>query len=361
MKKNNITSLYIHIPFCESICNYCDFPKLQYFRNFAFSYLEALEKEINEVVVSKNLKTIYIGGGTPTALEDDLFERLLKIVEPFSTKVEEYTIEANPECLSVNKISLMKKYGVNRVSIGVESTNDNILKAINRHHNFLDVQKAVLELRKQEINNINLDLILGLPNVTFDLFKKDVDNLLSLSPTHISIYSLTVHPHTMFFLNKINEPSDDYSRELYDYAHQKLLEKGYEHYEISNFSLPGYNSKHNLVYWNNEKYYGIGLAAAGYIDDYRYKNTDNFAKYIEGNNEKEVEYLSKKDEDEYSVILNLRTKYGLDLNINKDLYINKKREIEELIKQGLLVIEDNHLIATYEGMMILDQIILKLI
>ena len=366
MKKNKITSLYIHIPFCTAICNYCDFPKLQYFRNFAIKYLEALEKELNQVVDNKDLKTIYVGGGTPTSLEDDLFLKLLEMIEPFSKKVEEYTFEANPESLSINKLEMMKKYHVSRISLGVESTDDNILKMLNRKHTFIDVINAVNNIKKVGIDNYNLDLILGLPHVSKDLLKKDLENILSLSPQHISTYSLTVHPNTVFYLNKIKEPEDDFSRELYDYINDELVKHDYIHYEVSNFAKKGYESKHNFVYWKNEQYYGVGLAAAGYIDNYRYKNTDNFDKYIKGINEKEVEELSLKDVEEYQIMLNLRTNIGIDLSLfkdifNKDLYITRKEIIDNYISQNYLFIRDNHLIASHAGMMILDRIILDLI
>ena len=365
MTKSKPNALYVHIPFCESICNYCDFPKLQYFRNFGINYLEALKKEIKEVVKNKDLKTIYIGGGTPTALDDNLFIELLEILEPYSKNVKEYTVEANPESLSENKIRLMKKFGVNRVSIGVQSTNDRILKKLNRKHTFSDVKKAVESLKGERLNNFNVDLILGLPNVTKTMLIKDLENILALNPTHISTYSLTVHPNTKFYLDKIPEPDSDFARELYDVVHETLLKHGYIHYEVGNFAKPGYESKHNFVYWNNEQYYGVGLAAAGYIDNVRYKNTSNFSQYLIGNNEKTIENLTPKDEREYMIMLNLRTNRGLDLEayaklFNKDLYQEKKKEIDDFITQKLLFIEDNHLIATYEGMMVLDQIIVAL-
>ena len=230
MKKNKITSLYIHIPFCQAICDYCDFTKLQYFRIFAEKYLVELKKELNQVVDNHELKTIYVGGGTPTALEDDLFLILLEIIEPYSHYVEEYTFEANPESLSLKKLEMMKKFGVNRISLGVESTDNNILKAINRKHTFDDVKVAVSNIKKVGIDNFNVDLILGLPHVSKTLLMKDLDNILSLEPKHISTYSLTVHPHTVFYLNKIKEPEDDFSRELYELVHHHLLEQGYIQY-----------------------------------------------------------------------------------------------------------------------------------
>lgn len=365
MKKNKVNSLYIHIPFCESICDYCDFTKLQYFRIFAAKYLDRLQEQLLKEVTIKNLKTIYIGGGTPTSLEDDLFLKLLQIVEPFTNEVKEYTIECNPESLSLNKIKMMKKYGVNRVSIGVESTNDNILRSINRHHKFIDVIEAVDNLREEGIENINLDLILGLPNVTESMLEKDIKNILSLKPNHISCYSLTVHEHTVFYLNEILPPSDEFAYEAYKMVDSLLKEAGYEHYEVSNWSKPGYRSEHNLTYWRNQEYYGIGLGASGYVDGIRYKNTTNLNRYLDRVNEKEFEKVDLKDLEEYQIMLNLRTLEGLDLEefkkiFNKDLYMCKRDIIDSYINSGHLKLINNHLVPMFEGMMILDKITVDL-
>ena len=366
MKKNNTHSLYIHIPFCTNICSYCDFPKLQFFRSFGEKYLSILKSEVEEQVKTKDLRTIYIGGGTPTSLDDDLFLELLKIVEPYSKEVEEYTVEANPESLSLSKAKLMKEHGVNRVSIGVQSTNDDILVAIGRKHSFSDVKKAINNLKEVGIDNYNVDLILGLPHVSKELLKKDLENIISLTPKHISTYSLTVHEHTVFGLNKVKEPEEDYAYELYKYVHETLVKSGFSHYEVSNFSLPGYESKHNLTYWRNEEYYGVGLGAASYIDGIRYKNTDNFSKYLDGNYDREIEELSLKDKLEYQILLNLRTLEGLDLSFLQkefgvELLKEKKTQIDSYIKNGYLILKGNTLVPTFDGMMILDRIILDLI
>lgn len=360
---NKVSSLYIHIPFCENICDYCDFTKLQYFRIFAKKYLVRLKEELKETVTNKDLRTIYVGGGTPTSLDDDLFLKLLEMIEPYSKMVEEYTFECNPESLSLNKVKMMKEHGVNRVSIGVESTDDNILKSINRHHTFKDVKKAVELLRENGINNINLDLILGLPNVSEKMLEKDIFNILSLNPSHISCYSLTVHEHTVFHINGINPPSDEFSYAAYKKVDELL--KDYIHYEVSNWCKPGKGSIHNLTYWKNEQYYGIGLGASGYIGDIRYKNTTNLTDYLNGKNIREEEHVNLKDLEEYQIMLNLRTIEGLDLDLfqllfNKDLYAYKKDVIDSYIESGHLVKEDNLLIPTFEGMMILDKITVDL-
>lgn len=367
MKK--INSLYIHIPFCDSICDYCDFTKLQYFHIFAVKYIESLKQEIASKNISYKLKTIFIGGGTPTSLEDELFEDLLSYLSTIVDSSTEYSVECNPECLTKTKLEIMKKYGVNRISIGVESTNNNILKSINRKHTFEDVQKAVELARREGINNINLDLILGLPNVTFNLLEKDIENILSLNPNHISCYGLTVHEHTVFFINGIKPPKDDVLRRMYDLVNQRLIEAGYEHYEVSNWAKPGYECEHNLTYWRDEQYFGCGLGASGYEGNVRYTNTRNLNKYIKDYKEKESEeVVTLSDDKTYYIMTNLRTKYGINLDsykekFNEDL-LNKNREyLEKLFNSGLAYIQEetNSLICTYEGMMVLDQIILNLI
>ena len=363
---NKPSSLYIHIPFCEAICDYCDFPKLQYFRNFAIKYLEKLKEEINSYHIDNNLKTIYIGGGTPTALEDDLFEELLSFIFPYSKGVEEYTVEANPESLSLTKLKLMKKYGVNRLSIGVESTDDKILKLINRHHTYQDVINAVNNAKSVGFNNINVDLILGLPHVHKDGLKKDLTNLLSLPITHLSCYSLSIHPNTVFYLKGIKESSGDKEREYYDLVEEMTKTNGFIHYEVSNYAKKGYESKHNYVYWKDERYYGVGLGASGYIDDIRYTNTRNLNKYLSMDYKEEKEEVSIKDDKEYFLMLNLRTIRGIILKeyqdrFNEDFYQKNKDLIDEYIDRGLLIYDENEgrIYPTYQGMMILDTMLLE--
>ena len=353
---NKVNSLYIHIPFCHKICDYCDFTKLQYFRNFAIKYLEALKDELNSYQI-KDLKTIYVGGGTPTALDDDLLEELLKIIDQYSSGVKEYTFEANPESLSLNKIKMMKTHGVNRVSLGVQTTNDKILKIVNRDHTFEQVKTAIKNLKEVGIDNINVDLILGLPHTSEKILRKDLENILSLDVKHVSCYGLTVNPHTVLFNKGFKEPEGDTLRALYDLVEETLTKNGFVHYEVSNWARPGYQSEHNLTYWRNEQYFGCGLGASGYIGDTRYKNTVNLSQYLERVFVSEKEQVSKQDKLTYQIMLNLRTIEGLDISFVKD----KEKEINELINSGLLIKKDNRLIPTYQGMMLLDQIILKLI
>ena len=361
---NKPRSLYIHIPFCEKICDYCDFTKLQYFRKFAIPYLETLKKELESYDIGE-LKTIYVGGGTPTALEDDLFVKLLKIIKPYTKDAIEYTFEANPESLSESKIKLLTQYGVNRISLGVQSTDNKVLKAINREHDYEDVKTAIRLLKQYGVDNINVDLILGLPHSSKSLLLKDLDNLTSLGIKHISCYALTIHPHTVLYNRGYKELEDDQTRELYDVVHNYLDKKGFVHYEVSNWAMPGYESHHNKTYWANEEYYGCGLGASGYIGDIRYKNTVNLEKYLLGDYVQEKETLTLKDKYTYEVMLKLRCE-GLDLEyikdtFNKDLSKEKKDEIKELVTNGYLEYREEKLVATYKGKMILDQLILALL
>lgn len=364
-RMNKVKSLYIHIPFCDSICDYCDFTKLLYNERFAQDYLTKLKRELNEYSPFF-VETIYIGGGTPTSLPYDNLAILLEAISIFATNVKEYTIEANPENLTPEKLRLLRKYGVNRLSIGVQTTNDLVSKKINRGHTFEQVKNAIKNARDFGFENINVDLIIGLPNVTKRMFENDLKNIVSLEVDHISCYSLTVHQNTVFFNKNIDEPSPEFARELYDLAHQYLAEKGYVHYEISNWSKPGKFAQHNLTYWNNENYYGVGLGASGFIGDIRYKNIANIQKY--GNPEfiEEKENLELRDNRTYELITRLRTIFGINIQsfqekYNENLIETKKAEIDELIKQKLLYFEDNAIKPTYEGMMVLDQILLKLI
>ena len=361
----DINSLYIHIPFCNKICDYCDFTKLQYFRNFAVNYLKALKDELASYNI-KSLKTIYIGGGTPTALEDDLFLELLKMVDKYTEGVKEFTVEANPESLSINKIKMLEEHHVNRVSIGVQTTNDEILKLVNRDHSFEQVKEAIKNLKENGINNINVDLILGLPHTSKKILEDDLNNILSLNIKHISCYGLTVNPHTVLFNKGYQEPSGDILREYYDIVSEILKSHGFIHYEVSNWAKDGYQSEHNLTYWRNKQYYGVGLGASGYLSNIRYKNTINLSQYLKREFINEEEVVSNKDKLTYQIMLNLRTIEGLDLAYLKrefdvDLLKTKKEEIDELINQGFLFLNGDTLIPTYEGMMTLDQIILKLI
>lgn len=360
---NKAKAFYIHIPFCTYLCDYCDFTKLQYFSKFIIPYLDSLKKEIESYDIGE-LDTIYVGGGTPSSLSLEELHYLLEIIRPYSKDVKEYTFEANPDSLTKDKLELLYQYGVNRISLGVESSDDNILKGCNRHHTFLDVKEVIKNTREVGFKNINVDLILGLQN-SIEKVKEDITNIVSLDVEHISCYSLTVHEHTKFYIDNKKDLDDDLARNYYDLVSSILKEKGYIHYEISNFAKEGFYSLHNLTYWKDEEYYGVGLGASGYLNNVRYTNTKNLMTYLEGNYIKEKEVINKEDDKEYFIMLNLRTIFGLSMKkyeekFSENLYETKKNAIDKMISQKLLYIENDTLKPTYEGMMTLDRVILRL-
>ncbi len=366
---NKPESLYIHIPFCASICDYCDFTKLQYFSIFADKYIPALIDEIESFNINHKLKTIYIGGGTPSVFSYEQLETLLSYLDKYSLNIEEFTIEVNPESIDIEKLKLFKKHNVNRISMGVESTHDHILKKIGRVHTFKDVQEKVKLIREAGFNNLALDLILGLPNVSETLLKEDIKNIVSLNPETISLYSLTVHENTKFYLDGVKEKDEDIIRDMYDMCNDILSKDNYIHYEVSCWAKENKVSKHNLAYWTNKQYYGAGLGASGYVNQYRYKNIKNLIKYFDASSKVEVkEEVSLKDNKIYEIYLNLRTYFGLDLSIyqdkfKEDLMVTKKEEINDFIFKGLLIFDKktNTLKTTYDGLMTLDNIVVSLI
>ena len=360
----NNKSLYIHIPFCEHLCPYCDFTKLFYFEKFSKPYLEALFQEIDSYHLKK-MDTIYIGGGTPTSLNDVEFESLLKKVSPLLSDGGEFTCEANVENLTPQKLSIMARYGVNRLSIGIESTHNERLSQIGRFHTFAQAREVVKKAREAGFKNINVDLMYGFPDQTLEEVKDDVKNILSLNTEHVSIYSLIVEPGTLFFLKNIQEQNQDDSRLFYDTILKMMREAGYERYEISNFSKPGYESRHNLVYWHNEEYCGVGLGASGYLNGTRYKNTTKLEDYLQGNFVSEQEKVDRKLLHEYFLMTHLRLKEGFSLKEYKDLFgvdfKEKYRDtVNDFLNQGLAVIGDEQFALSDDGLIIMDSLILKL-
>ena len=313
MNKRKVSSLYIHIPFCTHLCDYCDFTKMFYLRKYVNPYLNLLIEQINDLG-NKKFKTVYIGGGTPSTLSSKKLEKLLIAIYPHLAKKYEFTMEVNVESLSLDKLALMKQYGINRVSIGVQSFNNEILKFINRHHNKRQVKYWINKFHQIGIDNINIDLIYGLPNQTLEQFELDINEALNLNISHISSYSLTINKNTVFYNKGIKEVSDDLSREFYDLLYQKLLKAGFERYEVSNFAKNKKYSKHNLTYWNDDEYIGIGLGAHGYVDNVRYENTSNMNQYLKRKYVYQKDKLIKTEQIEDYLMLNLRKKWGFNKN-----------------------------------------------
>ena len=298
-------SCYIHIPFCNKICSYCDFCKLLYKEDLVDKYLISLEKEIKSNYKGETLDTLYIGGGTPSALSINQLKKLFDIVKLLKlNKNNEFTIEMNLGDINEEKLKLFKENKINRISIGVESVNPKYFEFLNRE-SYRDEVINKIDLVKKYFDNYNIDLMYAFPNQTVKEVLSDLSFIISLKPTHISIYSLIIEEHTMVFINKIKPIDEEIEEEMYYNIIKELKKNNYIHYEISNFAKEGYESIHNQVYWNNEKYYGFGLGASGYIDNIRYTNTKYINKYLDGNYIHEKEILSKEINLENEMILDL--------------------------------------------------------
>lgn len=355
--------LYIHIPFCKNICHYCDFVKVGIKKeNLRKDYLDSLIYELNKYQkYFDKIDTIYIGGGTPNTLTNDEFIKLfeaLKVIKPV-----EFSIEINPESYTDEQGELFKKYGINRVSIGAQTTDENLLKFLNRKHDNNHVINAVANLKKHGINNINLDLIFAIPGQTIKSINNDLDFFLKLDIPHLSYYSLILEENTYFYYlynrNKFFEIDEDSSREMYELVIDKLTNLGYNHYEISNFSKPSYESIHNLKYWENQDYIGIGLGSHGLIEGKRTYNERSFNKYLKNTLYEEV-ILSTDDKITEELIMGLRLLKGINLNeINLkykiDLY-QKFPKIKEMKDLKLITEEDGYLKLTREGIFLGNQV-----
>ena len=358
-----IESLYIHIPFCDSICSYCSFKKQIYNENLAKEYIKNLLKDLNRIP-KKSLKTIYIGGGTPSSLAECDLEILLSNLNPLLKKDYEFTIESNPENLTFNKARIFSKYGVNRVSIGVQTFNRKFLKLLGRKHTNIDLDNCINNLIRNNIDNINFDLIYGLPFQTIDDFKEDINCIKNYPLKHVSLYSLTIDENTVFNNLNYEEADEDLLRNMSDEATIILNKLGFEKYEVSNYSKKGYESKHNLVYWFDKEYYGIGISASGYENNIRYKNITPLKKYLKGDRLFEEETIDEYNHEYEYIMLNLRTKYGIDLDdykkkFKKDFLFVYEKQLEKLKK--IIIINNNKVAVKDNNYMILNTIILEFI
>ena len=356
--------IFIHIPFCNSLCNYCDFPKMFYDKKFISKYLDSLEKEINQRYKNEPVKTIYIGGGTPTSLNIVELERLLKITNIFNKdNLVEYTIESNIESLSEEKIKLLKKYNINRISLGVESLNNDNLKELNRHHTKEQTLKLIKTLKQNKINNISIDYIYGINN-NINIIKEDINLFLTLDIPHISCYSLIIEKNTIFGIQKREYINEDIEYQMYKYINKTLTQNNYSQYEISNYAKENYESLHNLNYWNNGEYYGFGLGAVSYLNKRRITNTKNLTKYLNNDYHKEITYESLKIRISNELILGLRKIKGIDI---KEFQIKYKKDIltlyniKDLLQENKLLLENNYLKINPKYLYLSNEILINLI
>ena len=376
MKEN--LSIYVHIPFCESKCFYCDFVSFKKTNEEKEFYVKNL---INEIELNKTdnflVKTIFIGGGTPSCLDENQIAKILDALKNnfCIDKDCEITIEVNPNSFTEEKAEVYKKIGINRISVGLQSSNNKLLKKINRIHTKKDFIESVKLAKKFGIFNINADILLGLPNQTILDVKNTLRLLVKLDIPHISAYSLILEENTVLF-NKVKNgemklPKEEKTIKMYDFCLKYLKKHGINRYEVSNFCKSGYECKHNLVYWNDENYLGLGLNSASKIRDERFENFADFNSYYDAIklNEKPIKNkykLSLSEKKEEFIMLGLRKESGIDLkkynkNYGEDLLKIKKNEIDFLKNNGFIEISQNNLKATPLGFKVLNQIILNLV
>ena len=369
------TSAYVHIPFCTQICYYCDFSKVFIKNQPVDSYLEHLIEEYDSYDIKK-LRTLYIGGGTPTALSASQLAFLLeKLTDKLDLSyLEELTIEANPGDLDQEKIAVLKDSPVNRVSLGVQTFNDRMLKQIGRSHLEKDIYENIANLKKAGFDNISIDLIYALPKQTMEDVKINVAKAIALDIPHMSLYSLILENHTVFMnrmrRGKLPLPKEDLEAEMFDYIIAELEKAGFEHYEISNFSKPGFESRHNLMYWDNAEYYGIGAGASGYVDGVRYKNHGPIRHYLQaveaGNARVQEEELTLHEKMEEEMFLGLRKKSGVSKKRFEEKFGLSFEDqygavVTELTEQGLLVPDRDIVRMTKKGLFLGDTVAEKFI
>ena len=344
---NKINHLYIHVPFCKSICNYCDFCHRIYDSNTVTKWLNTLEKEIKDKC-HNSYETIYLGGGTPTCLDYDELDKLLSLIEPYSINTKEYTIEVNPETLDLNKINILKKYHINRISMGVQSSNDEILLFLNRKHKFTDIKEKIKLLKDNGLNNISIDLMYSLPNQTMDILKQTLDDFIKLDVPHVSLYSLTIEENTVFGKRNIKPLDIDTEADMYELIEKTLIKNNYIHYEVSNFCKQNYESKHNMGYWNYDNFLGLSLGASSKIDNIRYTNTFNFNDYFKDFNAKsEYIELSIEDQKFENIMMSLRTNIGLNIEeFNRRYNADLLKEYTKGINNPNIKIDNGYLKCT---------------
>ena len=379
MREKNI-GLYIHIPFCKKKCEYCDFSSYAGKENLINDYVKWLKYEINEVGEGNKLdyenrldklaivKTIYIGGGTPSVIESEHISQIMDCVKENYTLSDnvEITIEVNPGTVSREKLLTYKNSGINRLSIGMQETNDEILKKIGRIHTYSDILHTYKNERDVGFENINIDVMIGLPGQSIRNVEETVNKVIELNPEHISLYSLILEENTKLYElvknKKIVLENDMLERKMYHWSRKTLNKNGYTQYEISNFCKKGYESKHNLNCWNQNEYIGFGVASHSYTDNIRYSNIESIEQYIENykQNKQENNIIFHEKQNEQSkmmeyIMLNLRKIKGINIcefkKVFKDDVMNIFGEkISKLHNQKLIKISRSNIALTIKGL-----------
>jgi len=357
-------SLYIHIPFCKQKCLYCDFPSYSGKERFMDGYIDALNKEILQKAKKYIINSIFIGGGTPSYLNDSSLQNLLATLNKLSLRENaEFTVECNPGTLNKNNLEIMKKYNVNRISMGLQSTKDSTLKEIGRIHSYEEFKNNYFLARTCGFDNINVDLMFGLPNQTYEIWIESLEEVAKLKPDHISAYSLIVEEGTFFYelyeQDKLNLPEEENERLMYLSTKECLNKYGYHQYEISNFSKTDKECFHNKVYWKCNEYLGLGVSASSFIEKKRIKNIDSIEEYITKINKgenviDEIHINDINDDMEEFVFMGLRMIEGIKINefkerFNKDIYEVYGEIIEKNIKKELLICSSEKLFLSPKG------------
>ena len=378
MRRKQI-GLYIHIPFCKQKCSYCDFCSYAEKQDLISKYIKCLLQEIKEVGGNNradfengkddlfSVKTIYIGGGTPSLIES---KYIVQIMEEIKSNFEldenaEITIEVNPGTVTLEKLEDYNKVGINRLSIGLQSTHEHLLKEIGRIHTYLDFLDTYRFTREAGFENINVDLMIGLPNQTLAEVQDSIEEIVSMEPEHISVYSLILEEGTPLF-KKVEEglelPDEELERKMYWTVKRILEANGYNHYEISNFAKQGYESKHNLDCWNQKEYIGFGVAAHSYTNGIRYSNIENLEQYIKNYEEDKTEenlvFHEKQDmeamQKEY-MLLGLRKIDGVSIQEFKIKFVANPvflyhDKLEKLVNEELVEIDGDQIKLTNKGL-----------
>ncbi|WP_141431826.1 radical SAM family heme chaperone HemW [Bacillus sp. 03113] len=370
-----VRAAYIHIPFCEHICHYCDFNKVFLKGQPVDQYLDALEREIELTIAqipTDYLSSIFVGGGTPTSLNEKQLQRLCEIIKshlPYNEQTE-FTFEANPGDLSKEKLQTLYTYGVNRLSFGVQAFNDELLKKIGRSHRVKDVFHTIEAAKSTGFHNISIDLIYSLPGQTLADFKETLSAAFSLDLQHFSGYSLIIEPKTVFYnlmrKGKLPLPGEDVEASMYEELMAQMELHGYQQYEISNFSKKGFESLHNLTYWNNEYYYGFGAGAHSYVNGSRRANYGPLKKYMTPIEQGQLPLLdehsvTKKEQMEEEMFLGLRKTDGVSFThfyqkYNEDLQERFRSEIEALEKRQLIQLKNGKVFLTKQGRLLGNEV-----
>ncbi len=350
--------LYIHIPFCKQKCYYCDFISYPNKDSYIKAYIEALIKEYRDYKAEEYMiKTVYIGGGTPSYIDSKYICKILKEID--LSNAEEITIEVNPGTVTREKLLSYKSVGINRLSIGLQATQDRLLKEIGRIHSYSEFVDTYNMAREIGFDNINIDLMLALPEQTINDLQESIQEVIKFNPEHISIYSLILEEgtklHYMVDTKQCTLPKDDIERKMYWLAKEMLEEKGYIHYEISNFAKLGHKSKHNMDCWKQKEYIGIGAAAHSYLDGRRYSNKESLEEYIKNYQDKDVHEVQDKhiQEKEY-MMLGLRKLEGVRISEFKTKFNDNpiylfRNELNRLVTLGLIEIEFDNIKLTNKG------------